>query len=769
MPLVSCSHDNDRIVAIGRAGVSSTECCVYGKCHCSNLSLALEHIQSNTDIRITSNISLQGAINDSNDKMEIFKDLTYVYDVTSFVWLQEFILQFSHIITDCVNNLYGPAQVFMCCDDHSCDERYEYIVDSTHNNITMISNNAVTSYPNDEVCTFQIAATANVKSILVSTQIDIKLSLSNRFMDNCKRDIGHVLVFYYNGSHQCLPLLCNLIPSEFIPEGINCYGSGSYDHFTVTPGYWYSNGFTEYVVNCPQGHCDNTFDLQGRIYDSYNNKSVPFPTSNDQCSAHWTGLACGKCVKDNYIMHDSSSCVPSKNCTLKESSAVILFFFISLLYWIMVISFIFVMLHFKFDITAGYAYGIIFYYSILEQTVNASYVGTQNNFNVPFVTTLLTVLTSIGNMKPPFQLLKLCFWKNATMMDHMFLTYIHPVIVTSLIVTIFLSARNSVTVARIIGRYVNSKSICILLMLSYSSVSYTSVQVLRPLALYTNPYHQDIASWHLYFSPNVRYFDMHNSYFKYVVIIYFIIALLCELIIGIGFPFVLGFQQYLIRYFNINFSSIKLIMDQLKGCYKEEYRWFAAYYLLCRQFLYTVDVSTDFIPGDMSDVKFPIMLTFYVLIIMVHVWFQPYKHRKLNVLDSCILMTLALVFIGEHINYGSTAVLWFFPLILFINCVAFSTKFKHLLIPISCLVIIGLSCLVSFPLPVYVYGNDNFPSDESFYYIIDVILSIAILVFLAYMVYLCVIGIKRCYKPRTQYRLINEENEDSHEDSDSST
>ena len=688
-PPVYCNHENDRIITIDNAGVSSQECCIDGKCHCSNLSLALEHIQSNTDIRITYTTSLQGApqsegTNDSNVTTEILKDLTDVYDISLFLWLHEFILQFSHIITDCVNNLYGPAQVFMCCDDYSCDERYKCIV-GTHKNITVIRNNTVASCPNGEVCIFQLFATANVNGTSVSTQIDIKFLFSiksSKSMGNCERDIAHV------SRYRCHPLLCNF---SSIPEGINCYGSESYDYFIVTPGYWYSNGFTKHVRNCPQGHCNSIFDLQRSIYNSYNNKSVPFPTSNDQCSAKWTGLACGECVNGSYIIHGSTSCVPSRTCTLKNSPGLILFFFASLLYWIVIISLIFVLLHFKFDITAGYAYGILFYYSILELTVNASYVGTQNNLNAPIIITLLTVLSSIGNMKPPFQLLKLCFWKNATMMDHMFLTYIHPVIVTSLLVTIFLLARNSVTVARTIGIYVNSKSICILLILSYSSVSYTSVQLLRTLAIYE--YSEDyVFSWHLYLSPTIEYFD---KYFA----VYFSIALLCELIIGVAFPFVLAFQQHLTRYLNINFTSIKPIIDQFKGCYKEKYRWFAAYYLLCRQLLYAVDIGTDFAPY----LKFPIMLTVYVLIVMVHNWLQPYKQRILNVLDNCILTTLMFVFIGEHMFYSSTVVLWFFPLILFINCVAFSTKFKHLLIPISCLVIIGLSCLVTFVLPgVYI-------------------------------------------------------------------
>ena len=56
-------------------------------------------------------------------------------------WLHD--LHFDLTITDCFNNLYGPAQVFICFEDYynnSCGDKYEYMVDSIHNNIIMVSN-----------------------------------------------------------------------------------------------------------------------------------------------------------------------------------------------------------------------------------------------------------------------------------------------------------------------------------------------------------------------------------------------------------------------------------------------------------------------------------------------------------------------------------------------------------------------------------------------------------------------------------------------------
>ena len=98
------------------------------------------------------------------------------------------------------------------------------------------------------------------------------------------------------------------------------------------------------------------------------------------------------------------------------------------------------------------------------------------------------------------------------------------------------------------------------------------MQLLKPLPVFKQ-YTNDTAM-KSYWSPTERYF--HNRH-----LLYGIIAILCQVIIGIGLPVILIFERYIIRYCRINFTSIKHITDQLKGCYKEEYRWFAAYYLIC--------------------------------------------------------------------------------------------------------------------------------------------------------------------------------------------
>jgi len=162
-------------------------------------------------------------------------------------------------------------------------------------------------------------------------------------------------------------------------------------------------------------------------------------------------------------------------------------------------SFYFCFIAFQFQYcSVGYAFATIFYYSILEQVVSVlnniiqarecaihqDYYDYNCTLNSIYISGILPLFSCIGNLKPPFmQCLKLCLGR-VDVIDHKFLVYIHPLIVFCIVVTIFISGSRFMFVAGHIGRYVNSKSISSLVLLSYCSVSYSSVQLLRPLAYY---------------------------------------------------------------------------------------------------------------------------------------------------------------------------------------------------------------------------------------------------------------------------------------------
>ena len=245
--------------------------------------------------------------------------------------------------------------------------------------------------------------------------------------------------------------------------------------YNIIPGYWYDNGFKMYVRSCPSNLYNRYFDLS----DAIDFQKI-LPDSNYQCNHYWTGLACGECDSFKYsILYDTKECVHLNKCHLYSfASNFLLLLCVSLFYWWLVIFLVFVLLHFQFDVTTGYAYSVIFYYSILEIFANMFYALSHSDNcwadlsnNINGMMQVLSFFSNIVNLRPPFlRYLGLCLPKTE-IIDHVYLTYLHSLVVTVLIALIFVTARRYVTVARYIGRYINSKSICLLLLLSYVYVS----------------------------------------------------------------------------------------------------------------------------------------------------------------------------------------------------------------------------------------------------------------------------------------------------------
>ena len=79
------------------------------------------------------------------------------------------------------------------------------------------------------------------------------------------------------------------------------------------------------------------------------------------------------------------------------------------------------------------------------------------------------------------------------------------------------------------------------------------------------------------------------------------------------------------------------MLDQYQQCYKDQYHWFAAYYLVCRQVIITMVYVSNFNNGLYY------FQTVCIIIVIIHVWIKPYENETLNVLDGIILLTIVLV------------------------------------------------------------------------------------------------------------------------------
>ena len=113
-------------------------------------------------------------------------------------------------------------------------------------------------------------------------------------------------------------------------------------------------------------------------------------------------------------------------------------------------------------------------------------------------------------------------------------------------------------------------------------------------------------------------------------------AVFCELVVGICLPLLLLLEPVLSK--KINFSKIKPLLDQFQGCYKDRYRWFAAYYLICRQVIFLIVYTFS----SNNHHMLAYLQTACVIMAMIHMWFQPYQNEFLNALDGVILLLITL-------------------------------------------------------------------------------------------------------------------------------
>ena len=403
------------------------------------------------------------------------------------------------------------------------------------------------------------------------------------------------------------------------------------DYVGIKYGHWFGTVTSEIrtLSLCPTFYCN--FDEQTEIRDGY--FSLP-KEQNDQCSSHRTGMACGECIPGYTLAYDSPDCINKNDCSPGIITLVVI---LTVLYWIIIVVVVFGLMYFKFNLSLGYVYGILFYYSVVDILLGS------NLFISVGVFQLTTILSSFSKLTPQF-LGKLCFVEGLSGIDQQFIHYTHALAVFILTIAIVIAARWSMKIASIVSRCI-IRVICLLLLLAYTSLASTSLKLLRPL------YYHDLDDAYVYLSPSVKYFaDRHVAYG--------IVACICGLFIIISFPLLLLLQPFLRG--TVNFVKIKPLLDQFQGCYKDQYHWFAAYYLICRLIIIGIAFTSNF------NNALYYLQTVSIIIVMIHVWIQPYKSDTLNMLDGIILVTMILIInLSYYAFKRSTTIIVVIILVLF--------------------------------------------------------------------------------------------------------
>ena len=378
---------------------------------------------------------------------------------------------------------------------------------------------------------------------------------------------------------------------------VTCSGNSS----TIKRGYWFGSVTGKPTVTfCPINYCNFT------CCETTNGYYYLSPVRDNQCMPHRSGTACGDCEVGYTLSFDSTECIHIEVCTVGQTLLLIT---LNILYWIAIIIAVFTMMYFEIEIR--HLYGITYYYSIVDILLSQNWFLSKNQLY-----TLINIMSSITKIMPQF-LGSLCMVKGMSRIDQQFIHYIHPLAVSFILILISFLAKRSQRLSYFISRGI-IPCICYLLLLSYTSVATTSLLLMRPLTFH------NVDKIYTYLSPEIEYF--HGRH-----LVYGIVAILFTVVIVIGLPFLLLFQPFL--NYKINFGKIKPLLDQFQGCYKDKYRCFAAYYMICRFLIIIVTVVNP--PNNFT--AHYLIITSSVIMDLIHQLCRPYVDNYLNLFDGAIL------------------------------------------------------------------------------------------------------------------------------------
>ena len=207
--------------------------------------------------------------------------------------------------------------------------------------------------------------------------------------------------------------------------------------------------------------------------------------------------------------------------------------------------------------------------------------------------------------------------------DQQFIHYIHPLAVSVILILISWLARHSKRLSMFISRGI-IHAICLLLLLSYTAVATTSLLLLRSLIF------SDVDNLYTYLSPDIQYF--HGRH-----LVYGITAIILALLIVVGLPLLLLTEPFLNC--KINYYRIKPLLDHFQGCYKDKYRWFAGYYMICRLIIIIIIIANF---ADVFISRY-LSLTATTIIALAHEMIRPYNDNTLNIFDGAVLLLVVLV------------------------------------------------------------------------------------------------------------------------------
>ena len=390
----------------------------------------------------------------------------------------------------------------------------------------------------------------------------------------------------------------------------------------VKQGYWageVDDKFFTFV--CPDGYCNSD---ESKAYYLYHKDQV--------CERHRKpgSILCGQCDAGYTVAIGSEHC---KNKCTNWYLLLLIPYALGLLLIVMGIMLI------NLDVFTGYLNAWVYSYQVMRYLAPD---GFQFNCFSEFVIALTNFQIKVGSNS-------FCLVKGLDDADKLMVMYLIPVYVIAIVV--LLAKMVSAFPNWCFSRRVRApfRGICTILVLCYTDITYISLRILR--------YAKFGSKLVVYVNGDIEYFSRKH-------LCHGIVAILFVVFVSVLFPLFLLFRPLLTRGLRpvLNLNRWNPLFDALQSCFKDQYRWCAAFYFICRLGLLVI---YEFIASSL--VKRLLLEVACILILLIFAILTPYKEARdveedeesydwMNKSDMALLTTLSFIAVASSPYENSLAI-----------------------------------------------------------------------------------------------------------------
>lgn len=252
------------------------------------------------------------------------------------------------------------------------------------------------------------------------------------------------------------------------------------------------------------------------------------------------------------------------------------------------------------DAFTGWLNGCLYFYQVMWQVVGEQFMF--RDYFMFFILNLVNFRLWIGT--------HFCFSSHLDYADKLFIQLLTPAFVLFAVVAL----------AKLVGKYPNwcfsrrvkapFRAICTITVLCYTGITSACLEILHPTVIGDK---------------TVLYVSGHTDFFRGKHAVYGSIAVLFLVFFVVPFPLILMFRPFFTRCLKpvLNLNRFKPIFDVLQSCFKDQHRWFAAFYFICRLVMLLI---ATYVPS--GPVHRSLLEVTCITILLIFSYVRPYKRSE---------------------------------------------------------------------------------------------------------------------------------------------